>query len=155
MGVSVTADSVHPVFVEGCDFCSIAQGKDQSAEIICEADHWVAFFPLDPATPGHTLVIPRHHFRDLWVLETSLAAELMSAVIRVGQAIGAALSPEGMNLISSSGEAAEQTVPHLHLHVVPRWAKDSFGRIWPPEKPMSEVLKENVADRVRAACGEL
>ena len=77
----------------------------------------------------------------------------MEAAIRVGRAINLALAPEGMNLITSSGKAAEQSVFHLHLHVVPRWFKDGFGRIWPPEKPMDEALKEDTAERVRAACG--
>jgi histidine triad (HIT) family protein len=65
------------------------------------------------------------------------------------------LDPDGMNLITSSGSAAEQTVFHLHLHVVPRWRNDAIGRIWPPEKPMSEVVKENLADRIRDACASV
>ena len=137
--------------IAGCDFCSIAQGKDRSTEIIGEDDHWVAFFPLDPATRGHTLVIPRAHFPDLWAIEPWLGAELMAAVIRIGRAIETALDPDGMNLITSSGRAAEQTVDHLHLHVVPRWSGDGFGRIWPPERSMDEAVKEGIAERIRKA----
>ena len=48
-----------------CDFCAIARG-DAPAEVVCEGSSWVAFFPLDPATPGHTLIIPRVHVEDLW-----------------------------------------------------------------------------------------
>ena len=135
-----------------CPFCAIVRGGDPSAEVICEDGMWVAFFPRDPATPGHTLVIPRRHVRDLWVLDPSESAALMSGVIRVGRAIDAALAPEGMNLITSSGKAAEQSVFHLHLHVVPRWRSDGFGRIWPPEKPMEDRIKEDVADRIREKC---
>lgn len=138
--------------VADCDFCAIGKGEDDSAEIVCEGDNWVAFFPLEPATPGHTLVIPRVHAPDLWSIEASIGSELMRAVIRVGRAVELALSPDGMNLITSSGSAAEQTVFHLHLHVVPRWRNDAIGNIWPPEKPMSEVVKENLADRIREAC---
>ena len=114
----------------------------------------MAFFPTDPATPGHTLIIPRAHVTDLWAAEHALGAELITAVIRVGRAIQRAVTPEGMNLISSSGEAAEQTVFHLHFHVVPRWRRDGFGRIWPPERPMDEAAKEDLADLVRAAYQE-
>lgn len=135
-----------------CDFCAIARGQDDSVEIVCQADEWVAFFPLDPATPGHTLVIPRTHVADLWQVEPSLAAELIDAVIRVGRAIDSSLKPEGMNLITSAGVAAEQTVFHLHLHVVPRWRRDGFGAIWPPPKKYTDTQLENVADRIRAAC---
>ena len=120
--------------------------------MVCEDQNWIAFFPLDPATPGHTLVIPRRHLSDLWKAEPSLAGELMSAVVRVGQAIDMALNPEGMNLITSAGSAAEQTVFHLHLHVVPRWRRDGFGAIWPPPKSYTDAQLENVADRIREAC---
>jgi histidine triad (HIT) family protein len=137
-----------------CEFCAIAQGKDRSAEVVCEGADWIAFFPLNPATPGHTLVIPRRHVADLWRVDPALGAQLMAAVIRVGQAIDKALKPEGMNLISSAGATAEQTVFHLHLHVVPRWRRDGFGPIWPPtEGKFDDPSLERVADRIRGACG--
>jgi histidine triad (HIT) family protein len=61
-----------------------------------------------------------------------------------------------MNLISSALEAAEQTIYHAHLHVVPRWNQDDFGRIWPPEGELGGIDMEGVADRIRDACrGEL
>ena len=135
-----------------CDFCAIARGEDRSVEVVCEDRNWIAFFPLDPATPGHTLVVPRVHVVDLWEVEPCLAGELMAAVIRVGRAVGAALKPEGMNLITSAGKAAEQTVFHLHFHVVPRWQRDGFGRIWPGERKFEDATLENVADRIREAC---
>src|SRR5689334_8214617 len=86
-----------------CPFCRIARGEDPSVEIICQAEDWVAFFPTDPATRGHTLVIPRLHVPDLWSVPPELGASLMEAVIRVGHAIENALAPDGMNLITSSG----------------------------------------------------
>jgi len=137
---------------DACDFCKIARGDDRSVEVVCEDDNWIAFFPLDPATPGHTLVIPRKHVADLWKLEPSLGSELMAAVIRVGHAIESALNPEGMNLITSAGKAAEQTVFHLHLHIVPRWRRDGFGRIWPAEGKFEDANLGDVATRIRRAC---
>src|SRR4051794_12854404 len=118
---------------ERCAFCAIARDEDQSVEVVCEGETWIAFFPLDPATPGHTLVIPRIHVPDLWAAPPDLVQELMHGVLRVGAAINSAMKPEGMNLITSAGKAAEQTVFHFHLHVVPRWRQDGFGRIWPIE----------------------
>jgi histidine triad (HIT) family protein len=137
---------------KNCDFCAIARGNERSVEIVCEGKDWVAFFPLDPATPGHTLVIPREHIADLWKAEPTLAAELMTAVLRVGHAIDASLKPDGMNLITSAGRVAEQTMFHLHLHVVPRWRKDGFGEIWPPPRKYTDKQLQNVAERIRAAC---
>jgi histidine triad (HIT) family protein len=137
---------------DSCPFCAIARGEDRSVEVICEDEDWIAFFPLHPATPAHTLVIPRAHFPDLWSIDAELGAQLAKAVIRVGQAIMNVLDPEGMNLISSSGSAAEQTIFHLHLHVVPRWQADDFGRIWPPEGRTHRALDASVTERIRAAC---
>lgn len=145
--------SVSDVEVAGCAFCAIAQGKDQSVEVVCEDESWIAFFPLDPATPGHTLVIPRKHVVDLWDVDASLGADLIAAVVRVGRAIDASLKPEGMNLITSAGKAAEQTVFHLHLHVVPRWQRDGFGQIWPVEGKYEDADLGDFADRIREACG--
>lgn len=120
--------------------------------IICEDTNWVAFFPSEPATPGHTLVVPREHVADVWSLDPSLAADLMNGVIRVGRAIRSAVSPAGMNLISSSGEAAGQTVFHVHLHVVPRYEGDDIDPIWPQKKSLDIDLKQRIADGIRKAC---
>lgn len=141
------------VEAKDCDFCSIARGDNRSVKIVCEGKGWVAFFPPDPATPGHTLIIPREHVDDLWRVESALGAELMGAVIRVGHAIGVSLKPEGMNLITSAGKVAEQTVFHLHLHLVPRWQRDGFGDIWPAGRKFKDAQLEDVADRIREACG--
>jgi histidine triad (HIT) family protein len=138
-------------FDPDCEFCAIARGNSP-AEIVCQGEKWLAFFPLAPATPGHTLVIPRGHTSDLWSATEGDARELMSAVLRVGRAIREALEPEGLNLISSAGRAAEQTVPHLHLHVVPRWRDDGFGAIWPPNRSIPDRLERDAADRIRRAC---
>ena len=135
-----------------CDFCSIARGEDPSAEIVCEGELWVAFFPRHPATLGHTLVIPRSHVADLWKVEPPLGNHLMAAVIDVGRAIQAALAPEGMNLITSAGDIAEQTVFHLHLHLVPRWPSDGFGDIWPPAGLNDDLALKDAAAKIRETC---
>jgi histidine triad (HIT) family protein len=135
-----------------CAFCDIANGGDQTVDVVCEDKDWIAFFPLNPATPGHTLVIPRKHVADLWQAEPSLGRELMTAVIRVGQAIEQVLKPEGMNLITSAGQTAEQTVFHLHLHIVPRWQRDGFGRIWPVEGKYDDASLGDIAGAIRETC---
>lgn len=135
-----------------CEFCAIARGEDNSALVVCSGVSWIAFFPLNPATPGHTLVIPRTHVRDLWETEPTEANDLMAAVVKVGRAIRSALQPERMNLITSAGEAAEQTVFHLHLHLVPRWRQDSFGTIWPRGTSYRSAMLNDAATRIRLAC---
>jgi histidine triad (HIT) family protein len=138
--------------MEACDFCAIARGDDPTVEVICEGKAWLAFFPLDPTTPGHTLVVPRSHVANLWKADSALGGELMTAVIRVGRAIIATLTPDGMNLITSAGDAAEQTVNHLHLHVLPRWHADRMDRIWPPKSQRQDADLHTLASQIRTAC---
>lgn len=132
-----------------CPFCAIASGRDPSAHVVAQGPEWVAFFPLEPATAGHTLVIPRTHMADVWSAPSDLAGPLMRAVMQVGQAVRSELEPQGMNLISSAGGAAEQTVFHLHLHLVPRWEGDGFARIWPDHGIEEDLGK--LAQRIQAA----
>jgi histidine triad (HIT) family protein len=96
-------------------------------------------------------VIPKRHVRDLWAADSLLSTGLMQAVICIGQAINKTLRPEGMNVISSAGKAASQKVFHLHFHVVPRWAGDHIGSIWPPGEPLTDEVKDETASVIWAA----
>lgn len=136
-------------FVDGCDFCDIAKGEQPDTELVWRDSNWVAFFPLNPATPGHTLIIPRTHVNDLWKVDPVLGADLMNASIQMGRAIEDALKPAGMNLVTSSGRVAEQTVFHLHIHLVPRWPNDGFGDIWPPGHKYENVDLEISAEKIQ------
>jgi histidine triad (HIT) family protein len=133
-----------------CEFCQIVRGE-RPARVVADSADALAFFPLRPVCPGHTIIVPKTHVRDLWVAGSLPSAGLMQAVIRVGHAINMALRPDGMNLISSAGQAASQTVFHLHLHVVPRWAGDRLGNIWPPSPPLTDEAKDETAAAIRAA----
>lgn len=136
-----------------CPFCAILRGEEGAARIVCKRDSWIAFFPLEPAVLGHTLVVPRQHVAHLWESTSAVNAELMEAVEILGQAIRASLNPDGLNLITSAGTAAEQSVAHLHLHLVPRWTGDSFGPIWPSEAPhFSDDELDSAAVDIRGKC---
>lgn len=131
-----------------CPFCAIIMGEGWAREVYRD-DHAVAFFPLRPATLGHTLVVPRRHIPDIWELPEADAACLSRTVLRVATALRAAVTPDGLNIIQSNGVAATQTVPHLHVHLVPRWAADAMGPIWPAKPPSHppQVL-DNLRDKL-------
>ena len=131
-----------------CPFCAIIMGEGWAREIYRD-DHAVAFFPLRPATLGHTRVVPRRHIPDIWELPEADAACLSRTVLRVATALRAAVTPDGLNIIQSNGVAATQTVPHLHVHLVPRWAADVMGPIWPANPPSHppQVL-DNLRDKL-------
>jgi len=133
-----------------CAFCRIADGKD-GAQIVYEDDRTVAFFPLNPAMPGHTLVIPREHLPDFLALDGPTADALSASTLRVARAVRRALAPAGMNVITSAGEAAQQTVFHLHIHVLPREYSDRVGNIWPSDESMSSGTANELQSRVSAA----
>lgn len=133
-----------------CEFCDIVE-KQESAREVLRTDQVVAFFPLEPATLGHTLLIPKVHVPDIWSLEPSLAAELGKRTVDLALAVREAMDPDGLNVIQSNGAAATQTVFHLHIHVVPRWNGDAVGRIWPPETAYTESQKDEAWEALREA----
>ena len=128
----------------GCPFCSIVRREIPDTREVYRDDVVVAFFPIDPVTLGHTLVIPRKHIHDIWSLDDATAAHLARVTLRVAEVVRRAVHPEGLNVIQSNGKAATQTVPHLHVHVVPRWPDDGFGPIWPAKVHYSAAQKDTV-----------
>lgn len=114
-----------------CIFCKIVAGE-LPATIVDEDARTVSFMDINPATRGHTLVVPRTHARDLLSIDVDdLAAAAVAAqrlAARMRQRLGAA----GVNLINSCGGAAWQTVFHFHLHVIPRYLGDPLRLPWQP-----------------------
>ena len=137
----------------GCEFCEIIANEEPAREVLRTASV-VAFFPLNPATLGHTLIVPRDHIPDIWSLDEPTAHEVTDATLRIAHAVKKAIPMDGMNIIQSNGEAATQSVFHLHVHVVPRQADDEIGRIWPPETTWSESVKDAAWERIRDAAKE-
>ena len=135
-----------------CPFCEIVRRDDPDAREVFRDEHVVAFFPTEPATLGHTMVIPRQHIPDIWSLDEETAGHLARATVRLAVAVREAMKPDGLNIIQSNGKAATQTVCHLHVHIVPRWEGDAVGRVWPPETTYSEDQKDDAWERLREAC---
>jgi histidine triad (HIT) family protein len=134
---------------DDCPFCEIVNRNDRDVREVYRDGDVVVFFPDEPATLGHTLVVPRRHVSDIWSLDPDLAGELGKATVKVANAVKRAMQPDGLNVIQSNGDAATQTVMHLHIHVVPRWHNDRIGRIWPPESSYSEIEKDAAWEAIR------
>ncbi|WP_210115807.1 HIT family protein [Acidipropionibacterium timonense] len=137
-----------------CPFCEIVQREAPDAREVYRDEHVIAFFPTEPAVLGHTLIVPREHVSDIWSVSEETAAHLATATVRLALAIRAAVHSEGLNVIQSNGEAATQTVFHLHLHLVPRWSDDAMGPIWPEETNYTETAKDEMQQRIRTAIRE-
>lgn len=135
-----------------CPFCAIASGRDDDTEVVFNEDGVVAFFPTAPAVLGHTLIIPARHIPNITSLDQETASRLAAATQRVAAAVTTALQPAGLNIVQSNGHAATQTVPHLHVHVVPRYDDDALGDLWPAVSPsFSAGQLESARSSIRAA----
>lgn len=155
MKTSKTGSPTMPTSGPDCPFCKVVQRKDQEAREVFRDEHVVAFFPTEPATLGHILVVPRKHVVDIWSLGEDIAAHLARATVKLSTAVRDAVEPEGLNIIQSNGEAATQTVFHLHIHLVPRWNNDAIGPIWPPDTNYSDDTKDDMWMRILAECSRI
>jgi len=114
-----------------CIFCKIVAGELPSL-VVAEDDRTVAFLDVNPATPGHTVVIPKDHHVDLLTIDDDALASTTAAAKRVAALLTDRLDAVGVNLLNNCGAAAWQTVFHFHLHVVPRYADDPLRLPWVP-----------------------
>lgn len=115
-----------------CAFCDVVAGR-LPAHVVVQDAAAVAFLDLSPAARGHTLVVPRVHAEHLWDIAPDDAAAVMRTAHEAAALLRARLRPDGLTLRQNTGEASGQRVPHLHLHLVPRWHGDgSIGWPWPP-----------------------
>ncbi|WP_211228486.1 HIT family protein [Glycomyces tenuis] len=135
-----------------CPFCRIVRGDDPAARLVYQDPHTAAFFPINPATLGHTLVVPRTHIPEIWDLDEESAVLLTQATLLIAHVTRRTFKPDGLNIIQSNGEAASQTVPHLHVHVVPRWKNDAMGDIWPTETIFSKDEQDRAWKILRKEC---
>ena len=124
---------------EDCIFCKIAAGEISSATVY-EDDDFRAILDLGPAAKGHTLVIPKSHSDNLLSVEPDTAAKALKVISKTANAIKEALGCDGINVVQNNGEAAGQTVMHLHFHIIPRYKNDSVNIGWQPMKPSNEEL---------------
>lgn len=108
---------------------------------IYEDDRAVAFLDISQATEGHSLVVPREHAVNLFTLSEDSAAALGRAVHRVARLLHERLDPPGMNVVQSNGRAAWQEVPHVHVHVVPRYLGDGLVPPWGETNPSHDALR--------------
>ncbi len=112
-----------------CIFCKIARGEIPCAKVF-ETGTLLAFLDIAPVNKGHTLVIPKAHYRDVFDLPDQLGPELLRAFAAVGGALKASLGATGVNLGMNNGASAGQMVFHAHWHLIPRFEDDGLS-LWP------------------------
>jgi histidine triad (HIT) family protein len=134
-----------------CVFCKIRDGAIPSTRVYEDA-RTLCIMDINPLNPGHCLVLTRAHAPTLFDAEEADLAAAIATAKRVGTALRAALRPDGLNLLQANGAAAFQSVPHFHLHLVPRWTNDGKGFDW-KLVPGDRAEIAAAADKIRAALG--
>ena len=107
-----------------CIFCKIAN-KEIESNIVYENDYVVAFLDLSQETIGHTLVVPKKHFKNIYELDELYASEIFKAVVKASKALRKTFNPIGLNLLNNN-EKPLQSVEHFHIHLLPRYENDGL-----------------------------
>ena len=132
----------------GCIFCKIVAGQIPSFKLL-EDEHTLAFMDINPVNPGHALSVAKGH----WPMVDTIPPEVLAAVARTAQRLAKAvmseLKPVGLNLLQANGTGAGQSVPHLHIHVLPRRANDGATFNW-EYKPGDKAEIEAIYRRLKA-----
>jgi histidine triad (HIT) family protein len=135
--------------VPDCVFCRIIAGEI-SAHTVLDEEQTVAFLDARPVFPGHCLLVPRAHHETLADLPPELVEPLFATAQRLARAVEAGMGADGTFVAINN--RVSQSVPHLHVHVVPRRRKDGLrGFFWPRQKYESDDAMETAATAVRAA----
>jgi histidine triad (HIT) family protein len=128
-------------------FSRIIAGELPCAKVY-EDDLVFAFMDAGQVNPGHVIVASKAPVETLMDADVATARAMMAAAWRIARAVQEAFAPAGMTILQANRAAGWQTVPHLHLHVLPRHAGDGVDLTWPRKEPGLEKLKE-LAARIR------
>lgn len=139
--------------VRDCRFCLIA-GGEVPAHVVYGDPHCLAFLDRRPLFPGHILLIPRAHCATLADLPPALVSPLFSAARLLARAVEEAMGAQGSFVAMNN--RVSQSIPHLHVHIVPRNRGDGLkGFFWPRHSYPDEAAAERVRDALRAAVSRL
>jgi histidine triad (HIT) family protein len=129
---------------ENCIFCKIIKGEIPAKKVY-EDEKVLAFLDVNPVSRGHTLIIPKKHFENIFDIEEESLKEIINASKKISIFLKEKLNADGVNLLHASGKDAQQSVFHFHLHVVPRYKGDNLDT-WPKsnykELNFDELIKE-------------
>ena len=131
-----------------CIFCKIIAGEIPSSTVY-EDDQVVAFLDISQFTSGHTLVVPKQHFRNLLEMDADSASQLFARVPDIARKVMKATGAKGMNILNNNEEIAGQTVFHTHVHLAPRYDETDGLQIsfeaHEPDFPALAQLAEKIA----------
>lgn len=131
-----------------CIFCSIIEGHEPSVQIHHD-DGFLVLMDKYPINPGHALLMPIKHYETLLQMPPVEVGKLYSLVPTIAKAIVSAVKADGFNVGQNNGIAANQIVPHVHVHIVPRFHDDSPDGKWPSRRVASTEEIVKIAQQIK------
>lgn len=126
---------------DNCIFCKLANG-DIPTNSIYEDEFFNVILDAEPATRGHALIIPKNHAADIFELDDDVAAKIFPLAKKIATKMKKVLDCDGINILQNNGKEAGQTVFHLHVHLIPRYAGKPSILTWNHEKFSAEEVEE-------------
>lgn len=126
---------------DDCIFCKLANG-DIPTNVVYEDDTFTVIMDASPATKGHSLIIPKDHYANIYELPEEVAAKTLKLAKKMATEMTDKLKCDGFNLVQNNGEVAGQTVFHFHMHLIPRYEGDGQEIGWEPQEKTAEELTE-------------
>lgn len=132
-----------------CIFCKIIAGEIPSSKVY-EDEQVLAFLDISQVTPGHTLVVPKEHFRNTLEMDREAAGQLFACIPTIARKVMKATDAKGMNIINNNEVIAGQTVFHTHVHLAPRYTEDDDLNVTfvahEPDFPALAALAEKISN---------
>ncbi|WP_241760300.1 HIT family protein [Thermoplasma volcanium] len=129
-----------------CKFCDIISGKIAS-NVVYSDEHFIAFLDHKPLFKGHTLLVPRKHFENIYEMDEETSSKLMHEVQLISRAVEIATSSDGTFIAINN--KVSQSVPHVHVHIVPRKQKDGLKGFFWPRQEYGEGEDREYANKIR------
>ncbi len=130
----------------GCIFCDIINNKLDS-HLIYEDEHHIAFLDKYPVDTGHSLVVPRKHYEKIIDMQEYEVGDLFSKVPKIAKAILNTTSANAFSLGQNNGKAAKQVIPHVHVHIIPRY--NEKNTVWTKRNIGNEYELNKLAQKIR------
>ena len=131
-----------------CIFCDILDGK-RDGHIVYEDEYHIAFLDKYPIDDGHTLVIPKKHFERITDMDSNDVGEIFSIVPKIAKAVLSGAGADAFSLAQNNGKAAKQIIPHVHIHIIPRY--NDKGTLWTKRQiPTNDELLE-LSEKIKSA----
>ena len=131
-----------------CIFCDILDGK-RDAHIVYEDEEHVAFLDKYPIDDGHTLVIPKKHYERITDMNADDVGKMFSLIPKIAKAILSGAGADAFSLAQNNGKAAKQIIPHVHIHIIPRY--NDKGTLWTKRQIPTDKVLSQLAQKIKSA----